>query len=148
MGGCITTLALAWSLFQLWIASPLPFMLGFGVLNDTETRAIHLTFALLLAYLVFPAFRRSPRDRVPLGDLALGLVAAGAASYLFVMYEALAQLPGNLTTADLVTACIGIPLLLEAARRALGPALAVIALVFLAYSLAGPWMPGLLAHRG
>lgn len=148
MGWLITGLALAWSLFQLWIASPLPFMLGFGVLNDTETRAIHLTFALLLAYLVFPAFRHSPRDRVPLGDIALGLIAAGAAAYLFVMYEALAQRPGNLTTADLVTACIGIPLLLEATRRALGPALAVIALVFLAYSLAGPWMPGLLAHRG
>ncbi|WP_429092849.1 TRAP transporter permease [Aeromonas rivipollensis] len=148
MGWLITGLALAWSLFQLWIASPLPFMLGFGVLNDTETRAIHLSFALLLAYLVFPAFRRSPRDRVPLGDIALGLIAAGAAAYLFVMYEALAQRPGNLTTADLVTACIGIPLLLEATRRALGPALAVIALVFLAYSLAGPWMPGLLAHRG
>ncbi|WP_303806671.1 TRAP transporter permease [Aeromonas rivipollensis] len=148
MGWLITGLALAWSLFQLWIASPLPFMLGFGVLNDTETRAIHLTFALLLAYLVFPAFRRSSRDRVPLGDIALGLIAAGAAAYLFVMYEALAQRPGNLTTADLVTACIGIPLLLEATRRALGPALAVIALVFLAYSLAGPWMPGLLAHRG
>ncbi|MNJ12909.1 DctM-like transporter [compost metagenome] len=148
MGWLITGLALAWSLFQLWIASPLPFIFGVGVLNDTETRAIHLTFALLLAYLVFPAFRRSPRDRVPLGDIALGLIAAGAAAYLFVMYEALAQRPGNLTTADLVTACIGIPLLLEAARRALGPALAVIALVFLAYSLAGPWMPGLLAHRG
>ncbi|MDM5085786.1 TRAP transporter permease [Aeromonas rivipollensis] len=148
MGWLITGLALAWSLFQLWIASPLPFMLGFGVLNDTETRAIHLTFALLLAYLVFPAFRRSPRDRVPLGDIAFGLIAAGAAAYLFIMYEALAQRPGNLTTADLVTACIGIPLLLEATRRALGPALAVIALVFLAYSLAGPWMPGLLAHRG
>lgn len=148
MGWLITGLALAWSLFQLWIASPLPFMLGFGVLNDTETRAIHLTFALLLAYLVFPAFRRSPRDRVPLGDIAFGLIAAAAAAYLFVMYEALAQRPGNLTTADLVTACIGIPLLLEATRRALGPALAVIALVFLAYSLAGPWMPGLLAHRG
>ena len=148
MGWLITGLALAWSLFQLWIASPLPFMLGFGVLNDAETRATHITFALLLAYLVFPAFRRSPRDRVPLGDIALGLIAAGAAAYLFVMYEALAQRPGNLTTADLVTACIGIPLLLEATRRALGPALAVIALVFLAYSLAGPWMPGLLAHRG
>ncbi|WP_429065874.1 TRAP transporter permease [Aeromonas bestiarum] len=148
MGGLITTLALAWSLFQLWIASPLPFMLGFGVLNDTETRAIHLTFALLLAYLVFPAFRSSPRDRVPLGDIALGLIAAGAASYLFVMYQALALRPGSLTTEDLITACIGIPLLLEAARRALGPALAVIALLFLVYSLAGPWMPGLLAHRG
>lgn len=148
MGWIITTLALAWSLFQLWIASPLPFMVGFGVLNDTETRSIHLTFALLLAFLVFPAFRSSPRDRVPLGDIALGLIAAGAASYLFVMYEALALRPGTLTTADLVTACIGIPLLLEAARRALGPALAVIAIVFLIYSLAGPWMPGLLAHRG
>lgn len=148
MGWLITSLALVWSLFQLWIASPLPFMLGIGVLNDTETRAIHLAFALLLAYLVFPAFRSSPRDRVPLSDIALGLVAASAASYLFVMYEALAQRPGNLITSDLVTACIGIPLLLEAARRALGPALAVIALVFLAYSLAGPWMPGLLAHRG
>lgn len=148
MGGIITLLALAWSLFQLWIASPLPFMLGFGVLNDTETRSIHLTFALLLAFLVFPAFRTSPRDRVPFSDIALALTAAGAASYLFVMYQALAQRPGNLTTADLVTACIGIPLLLEAARRALGPALAVIAIVFLAYSLAGPWMPGLLAHRG
>ncbi|MNO62035.1 DctM-like transporter [compost metagenome] len=148
MGWLITGLALAWSLFQLWIASPLPFIFGVGVLNDTETRAIHLTFALLLAYLVFPAFRRSPRDRVPLGDIAFGLIAASAAAYLFVMYEALAQRPGNLTTADLITACIGIPLLLEAARRALGPALAVIALVFLAYSLAGPWMPGLLAHRG
>ena len=148
MGWLITALALAWSLFQLWIASPLPFMVGFGVLNDTETRSIHLTFALLLAFLVFPAFRSSPRDRVPLGDIALGLIAAGAASYLFVMYEALALRPGTLTTADLVTACIGIPLLLEAARRALGPALAVIAIVFLIYSLAGPWMPGLLAHRG
>ncbi|WP_323065304.1 TRAP transporter permease [Aeromonas jandaei] len=148
MGGIITLLALAWSLFQLWIASPLPFMLGFGVLNDTETRSIHLTFALLLAFLVFPAFRTSPRDRVPFSDIALALIAAGAASYLFMMYQALAQRPGNLTTADLVTACIGIPLLLEAARRALGPALAVIAIVFLTYSLAGPWMPGLLAHRG
>jgi len=148
LGWLITTLALAWSLFQLWIASPLPFMVGFGVLNDTETRSIHLTFALLLAFLVFPAFRSSPRDRVPFGDIALGLIAAGAASYLFVMYEALALRPGTLTTTDLVTACIGIPLLLEAARRALGPALAVIAIVFLIYSLAGPWMPGLLAHRG
>ncbi|EPP5335922.1 C4-dicarboxylate ABC transporter, partial [Vibrio harveyi] len=56
----IAGLALLWSLFQLWIASPLPFIVGFGVMNDTETRAIHLGFALLLAFLVFPAFKRSP----------------------------------------------------------------------------------------
>ncbi|TDL97049.1 TRAP transporter fused permease subunit [Stutzerimonas stutzeri ATCC 17588 = LMG 11199] len=148
MAAIIAGLALLWSLFQLWIASPLPFVLGFGVLNDTETRSIHLAFALLLAFLAYPAFKRSPRDRVPLFDVALGLVAAAAAAYLFIAYEQLAQRPGNLTTLDLVTACIGIPLLLEATRRALGPPLAVIALIFLVYSVAGPWMPGLLAHRG
>ncbi|MNF24066.1 DctM-like transporter [compost metagenome] len=148
MATVIAGLALAWSLFQLWIASPLPFVFGFGVFNDTETRSIHLAFALLLAFLAYPAFKRSPRDRVPLADIALGLVACASAAYLFIAYEQLAQRPGNLTTLDLVTACVGIPLLLEATRRALGPALAVIALLFLVYSVAGPWMPALLAHRG
>ncbi len=144
----IAGLALLWSLFQLWIASPLPFIVGFGVMNDTETRAIHLGFALLLAFLVFPAFKRSPRDRVPAFDIMLGLIACASSLYLFVMYEALAQRPGSLTTEDFITALIGLPLLLEAARRVLGPALPVIALVFIGYSLAGPYMPGLLSHRG
>ncbi|VXA94148.1 TRAP transporter permease [Pseudomonas sp. 8O] len=148
MAQVITGLALLWSLFQLWIASPLPFIFGVGVLNDTQTRAIHLAFALLLAFLAYPAFKRSPRDRVPLMDIALGLVAAASAAYLFIFYQQLALRPGSLTTGDLVTACIGIPLLLEATRRALGPPLAIIALLFLVYSLAGPYMPGLLAHRG
>jgi TRAP-type uncharacterized transport system fused permease subunit len=111
MAQAIAGLALLWSLFQLWIASPLPFVFGIGVLNDTETRSIHLAFALLLAFLAYPAFKRSPRDRVPLLDIALGLVAAASAAYLFICYQQLAQRPGSLTTADLVTACIGIPLL-------------------------------------
>nr|WP_194435138.1 TRAP transporter permease [Vibrio fluminensis] len=144
----IALLALFWSLFQLWIASPLPFMIGFGVMNDTETRAIHLGFALLLAFLVFPAFKRSPRDRVPVTDLMFGLIACASSLYLFVLYEELATRPGILTTGDFATALIGLPLLLEAARRVLGPALPLIALVFIGYSLAGPWMPGLLSHRG
>jgi TRAP transporter 4TM/12TM fusion protein len=148
MAQVIAGLALIWSLFQLWIASPLPFMVGVGVFNSTETRAIHLAFALLLAFLAYPALKKSPRDRVPLLDIVLGLIAAASAAYLFVFYQQLTQRPGLLTTSDLVAACIGIPLLLEATRRALGPPLAIIALLFLAYSLAGPYMPGLLAHRG
>lgn len=144
----IASLALLWSLFQLWIASPLPFIVGFGVMNDTETRAIHLGFALLLAFLVFPAFKRSPRDRVPAIDMMFGLIACASSLYLFVMYEALAQRPGSLTTEDFIVALIGLPLLLEAARRVLGPALPLIALVFIGYSLAGPMMPGILSHRG
>lgn len=148
MAKLIAGLALLWSAFQLWIASPLPFMLGFGVFNDTQSRSIHLTFALLLVFLVYPAFRRSPRHYVPYLDLALALVAAATSAYLFVFYEQLALRPSNLITQDIVIACIGIPLLLEATRRALGLPLAVIALVFLIYSLAGPYMPSFLAHRG
>ena len=58
--------ALAWSLFQLWIASPLPFMVGFGVFNSTEARSIHLAFAIFLAFTSYPACllytSPSPRD--------------------------------------------------------------------------------------
>jgi len=144
----IAGIALGWSLFQLWIASPLPFMFKWGVLNDTETRSIHLTFALLLAFLAYPAFKKSPRNYVPLTDLALALLAVASAAYLFVFYQQLALRPGTLTTADLVIACLGIPLLLEATRRTLGPPLAIIALLFLIYSVAGPYMPDMLAHRG
>ena len=50
----------AWSLFQLWYASPLPFIFGFGVFNDTEARAIHLAFAIFLAFTAFPAFGLHP----------------------------------------------------------------------------------------
>ncbi|MCD9516542.1 TRAP transporter permease [Photobacterium carnosum] len=148
MAKVITFLAISWSLFQLWIASPLPFIIGIGVFNDTETRAIHLAFALILAFLVFPARHSSATDRVPYSDIALGMIAAATSLYLFVMYNELAQRPGSLTQFDLVIACIGLPLLLEAARRVLGPALPLIALGFIGYSFAGPWMPGLLAHRG
>ena len=148
MAKVIAGLALLWSLFQLWIASPLPFIFRMGVFNDTEARSIHLTFALLLAFLAYPAFKSSPRNRVPLLDIALGLVAAASAAYLFIFYQGLALRPGTLITADLITACIGIPLLLEATRRTLGPPLAIIALLFLTYSIAGPYMPDMLAHRG
>lgn len=148
LGWVIAALAIGWSLFQIWIASPLPYMFGFGLLNSTETRSIHLGFALLLGFLAYPAFKRSPRNRVPLIDIALALAASACALYIFVFYNQLATRPGSPITLDLVVACVGLPLLLEATRRTLGPALTVIASIFLLYSLAGPWMPGVLAHRG
>ena len=58
----------AWSLFQLWYASPLPFLFGFGVFNNTEARSIHLAFAIFLAFTAFPALKRSPRDYIPIQD--------------------------------------------------------------------------------
>ena len=72
--------AIAWSLFQLWYASPLPFVFNVFVLNDTEARAIHLAFALFLAFTAYPALRRSPRDHIPLQDWVMALLGAFAAA--------------------------------------------------------------------
>ena len=139
---------LAWSLFQLWYASPLPFIFKFGVLNDTEARAIHLAFAMFLTYLAFPAFRRSPRHRIPDGDWLAAFVGAFAAAYIYLAYDALAGRAGAPTWYDLAVAVAGMVLLLEATRRALGPPLMVVALVFLAYTFGGPYMPDVIAHKG
>ena len=55
---------MAWSLFQLWIASPFPYMLAdyIPLMNDTHTRSIHLAFAIFLAFVSFPALKRSPKE--------------------------------------------------------------------------------------
>lgn len=140
--------ALAWALFQFWYASPLPFVLGFGVLNDTEARAVHLAFAMFLAFLAWPASRRSPRDRVPLLDWAFALAGAFAGAYLLLFYAQLATRPGQPTTMDIVTATVGIVLLLEATRRAVGWPMAVLAALFIVYAMAGPYMPEVLQHKG
>ncbi|MCB1931579.1 MAG: TRAP transporter permease [Candidatus Accumulibacter sp.] len=140
--------ALAWSLFQLWIASPLPYSLGILVLNDTESRSVHLAFAMFLAFLAYPAFKRSPRDHVPILDWVLALVGVFCASYLFVFYSELSTRPGQPTTLDLVASVCGIFLLLEAARRALGLPMVILATIFIGYIFLGPYMPDMIAHKG
>src|SRR5262245_23944618 len=77
-GKVLLITALLWSAFQLWYASPLPFALRFGVFNDTEARSIHLAFGLFLAFIAFPATRKSPRDRVPALDWMLAVVGGFA----------------------------------------------------------------------
>jgi TRAP transporter 4TM/12TM fusion protein len=189
----ITWTAIVWSLFQLWIASPLPFMLRFGVFNDTEARSFHLAFALFLAFLAYPAARStvqlilgvgvpalltflfmygakddtaiwwiplvgigmiaavllgSPKDRVPPWEWVLAVLGAVTSLYLYFAYDAIAQRVGAPITPDFVVAVIGIIILLEATRRALGPALMIVATVFLAYTFLGPIMPSIIAHKG
>ena len=144
----LCAVAVAWSLFQLWYASPIPFALNIGVFNDSEVRSVHLAFALVLAFAAFPARKRSPRDRIPVTDWALALTGAAAALYLLVFRDALAARAGAPIVADLVVGGAGLAVLLEATRRAVGPPLVIVALVFLGFSLAGPWMPEVLAHKG
>lgn len=137
-----------WSLFQLWIASPLPFILDFGIFNSTEARSIHLAFAVFLAYAAFPMIKGKHDTKVPIYDWVLALAAAFSASYLFVFYDELATRPGAPITQDLWVALVGLVLLLEATRRALGLPLTIVAAVFITYSLAGPYMPDVISHKG
>ncbi len=142
------TVPLLWAVFQLYYASPLPYVVGVAVLNSSEIRSIHLGFAIFLAYLAYPALKSSPRDRIPIQDWILASVAAFCASYIFLFYRELAERPGLPTTFDLVVSVIGIILILEATRRALGPPLMVVAMVFIFYTFGGPLMPEVIAHKG
>jgi len=142
------SVALAWSLFQLWIASPLPFMLGFGVFNDTEARSIHLAFAVFLAFTAYPALKNSPRDHVPVQDWIFAVLGAFAAAYLYLFYESLSSRPGAPITQDYIVAVMGMIFLLEATRRSLGPPLMIIAIIFLVYTFFGQYMPSIIAHKG
>ena len=189
----ITATAIVWSVFQLWIASPLPFVFGFGVFNDTEARSFHLAFALFLAFLAYPAAKTpvqlvlavgvpavltflfmygakegttiwwipiigiamiaavllgSPKDRVPPWEWALAIGGAVASLYLYFAYDAIATRVGPPILSDFVIAVIGLMILLEATRRALGPALMIVATVFLIYTFLGPLMPSIIAHKG
>jgi len=139
---------LAWTLFQLWYASPLPFIFNFGVFNSTEGRAIHLAFAIFLSYTAYPTLKSSPRSYIPLQDWLVALIGAACAAYLWIFYEQLSDRPGNPTTMDLVVSVIGMVTLLEATRRALGPPLMVVATVFIIYTFGGSYMPDVIAHKG
>ncbi len=141
---------LIWSLFQLWIASPIPYELGFFVVNNAQARSIHLAFAVFLAFTAFPTSKRSPRHKVPVQDWAMALIAAFSAAYLYLFWDGLAARSGAPSTQDLVFACIGIVLLLEAARRSLGFPLMAVAVVSMGYVFFGSssLLPDVIRWRG
>ncbi|MGB0660353.1 MAG: TRAP transporter permease [Mangrovicoccus sp.] len=153
IGLLIAGLALAWSLFQLWIAQPqLWFAEYLPVLNSSQTRPIHLTFAILLAFLAYPAFKNSPRNYIPITDWALAAIGGFCAFYVFWASDHLAMTArsGLPTTTQVIIGAVGLLALLEASRRALGPALTVVGSIFLLYAYFGTgWLiPELIEHQG
>jgi len=145
----IPTIAVAWSFFQLSIASWL-------ILDSTFIRAIHLGFALLIVFLNYPFFKKprfglkflSATEKIPIFDYIIGIVAAFSAIYIAIDYVGLSTRYGAPITRDIV---IGLGLtvfLLEASRRVIGPALPVIAILFCGYAFLGPYMPAVIAFKG
>jgi len=145
----IPTIAVLWCAFQLSIASWL-------IVYASFTRAIHLGFAILIAYLNYPMLKEprfglkylSRKDRIPLLDYALGIIAAFAAIYIVLDYEGISMRYGSPNMRDIVIGITLVVMLLEATRRVIGPALPIIAIAFCAYSFLGPYMPDVIAFKG
>ncbi|RVU29563.1 TRAP transporter permease [Neptunomonas marina] len=148
MGKLVIGLLLSWSVFQLWYASPLPFIFNFATFNEDQAKFIHLAFATFLAFCLFPATRNSSQYRLSPFDILFALGAAMSCLYLLVFRDELTTRIGAPTTTDVVMAVVGVVTLLEATRRALGPPLVVVAVVFLTYTFAGQYMPDVIAHKG
>lgn len=143
------TIAIAWSLFQLSVAS-------FWVLNSTFTRAIHLGFAMLIIFLNYPMLKTplgkleflSTRKKIPCLDIALAASACLAALYLPLNYHNIVERLGAPTGKDIIVGIVLILLLIEGARRVIGPALPIIASTFILYAFFGAYMPDLIAFKG
>ena len=153
----VSGIAAAWSLFQLWIASPLPFIFDIGIIIDVPARGVHLAFGLLLCFLMFPAARSLATRQIPIYDIVLALVGAGCALYLWFGYEGLVDRDGILMNVDVfgfsfpfeaVLGGVGMLLLMEATRRSIGLPLVIVAGVFIVYSIFGQSMPDIISHRG
>ncbi len=149
VAGFIILVAIGWSAFQLWFNSPLPFWLGVGILNDTEARAVHLMFAILLTFMIYPMGRKTKELRAQSKlNWVLAFVAAFCVAYIFIFYGELALRLGAPTTMDLIVGIVGIILLLEGTRRCMGLPLPIIAVCALIYCVVGPYLPGMVAHAG
>jgi len=116
--------------------------------NSTEARSIHLAFAIFLAFLAFPALKRSPRHYIPVQDWILALVAAFCASYQFLFFGQLAERPGLPTATDIVVSVMGLALILEGTRRVLGPPLMIVAALFMSYTFFGHLAPEVIQWKG
>lgn len=140
-GLIVAAIAISFSLFQIYNA-------GFGLLPAQKLRAVHLAFVLVLIFLLYPLRKRSVKDKIPFYDIALALLAAVGPLYFFFNFEAMVLRAGAETTLDIIIGALTIVMVLEATRRAVGPALPIVAIIFLLYAHFGAYLPDIIAHRG
>lgn len=136
VGTFLAIVAIVWSVFQVVLASPLAnYVLPGSVINNS--RQIHLAFAIFLAFMAYPALKSSPRDYIPIQDWIMAIAGSFIALYGYFFYQKIVDSGGLADNTDKWFALAGLVLLFEAARRALGPAMAIIATIFLLYVFFG-----------
>jgi TRAP transporter 4TM/12TM fusion protein len=151
----VASIAIIWSLFQLWYASPFPFIFNFGMFKGLPARAIHLGFALTLAFLIYPV---SKGKKISVFDVIISFVGAFSCFYIYFFYDQLVDRGGVLLNiligdsfnlpVELILGSLGILTLLEATRRAIGLPLVIIAICFLLFSYFGRYAPEIISHGG
>tara|TARA_B100001540_G_scaffold81859_1_gene73536 strand:- start:2011 stop:4335 length:2325 start_codon:yes stop_codon:yes gene_type:complete len=150
----VLIIAVIWSFFQLWYASPFPFIFNFGMFKGLPARAIHLGFALLLAFLIFPISRSK---KISIFDILIGIIGALSCLYIYFFYDQLVDRGGillklnfgeTIIPIELIIGICGILILLEATRRVIGIPLVIIAVCFLLFSYFGRYAPEIISHGG
>ena len=151
----VASIAIIWSLFQLWYASPFPFWFNIGMFKGLPARAIHLGFALTLAFLIYPTFKKK---KISIFDIIISFVGAFCCLYIYFFYDQLVDRGGVLLSIpvgknfnlpiELIVGSLGIIILLEATRRAIGLPLVIIAVCFLFFSYFGRYAPEIISHGG
>ena len=133
--------SIAFVIFQLYSSLS-------GMVTAQVLRATHLAFVQMLAFLLFPATKKLPRNHLPWYDVVLALVGAVCWFYIVVNFQELARRTGAFTFLDIFVACVGILVLAESCRRIVGLPILIIATCFILYALFGKYMPGFFNHRG
>ena len=128
------------AIFQFYTA-------GFGVLPPREQRSVHLLFLLPLAFLYYPATRKSDREKATILDIILAVLAVAVGVYILTQRHRLLMRWEHVSPVfilDMVFGSIAIALVVEATRRAVSPAFAIIAGICLLYLPLASQMPAML----
>lgn len=137
----IKGICIVFAIFQLYTAT-------FGVLDAHLQRAVHLAFGFVLIFLLYPARASwSRRSMHPL-DILFAVVSATSALYIVVNYQELVLRAGMNNETDFIVGLVGTFMVFEAARRVVGWPMITVAFFFMVYAFFGPYIPGILAHRG
>lgn len=142
----VALVGIALSLFQLYTA-------GIQTLNLFYQRGIHLALILVMAFLLYP-FAKRAWIRWPVDTLFLA-GAVGSGGYLVLNLDAVINRAGFWNETDVFMGIVATVVVLEAARRVIGPTISIIGVVFIAYAMMGQRgalsfvdLPGILEHRG
>ncbi len=118
-----------------------------GVYPASTQRSIHLLGVLAIAFLSV----RSTKPKRALSrsiDILFAIGGVASCIYIIASFQDLLLRAGMPNTTDVIFGWILIIVVLEAARRTIGPAMSLIAVVFMIYAYFGPYMPALISHRG